>query len=75
MDICFIKTEKGTQIHPASIHGMLWLQTHFENSHWDAIAASQVLLAQASTSQLSLDAEKAGLELTYMSAKPIAGNL
>ena len=32
MDIWLIGTGDSIQIRPASIHGMLWLQTHFEDA-------------------------------------------
>ena len=63
MDIFLIKTVEGINIRPASIHGMLWLQTHFEAKHWDSLANNQVLLPKNDLELLSEDAQKAGLTL------------
>ena len=66
MDICLIDTAEGTQLRPESVHGMLWLQTHFENAHWEAIASKQVLLPIEDAQALSDDANKAGLSINYL---------
>ena len=63
MDISLIKTLEGTQIIPSSIHGMLWLQTHFEEKHWDAIANEQVKLTNSDAIEISKDAQEGGLTL------------
>tara|TARA_B100000131_G_C17846531_1_gene504041 strand:+ start:339 stop:566 length:228 start_codon:yes stop_codon:yes gene_type:complete len=68
MDIRVLKTEGGAHIQPTSVHGMLWLQTHFENIHWDAIASNQIKLPKKDTDELSLDAEQAGLTLNIFPA-------
>ena len=74
MDICLIKTEKDAQIRPVSIHGMLWLQTHFEATHWESLASSLVKLSLENAIELSKDAKKAGLELSCMLAHSVTGN-
>ena len=66
MDIWLIGTEEGTLVHPMSVHGMLWLQTHFENQHWEALASNQVLLPIADMQNFSKDVAEAGLNLAYM---------
>jgi len=63
MDICLIGTEAGTQLRPESVHGMLWLQTHFDNAAWDAIAAKAVRLSNEDAELLSTDANRAGLKI------------
>ncbi len=68
MDICLVDTEKGFDIHPKSVHGILWLQTHFEDEYWDALAKSQVSLPKSDAIELSHDAEQAGLLLNYVSS-------
>ena len=45
----------------ASVHGMLWLQTHFESNHWEAIASEQVTLNKSNAAMLAQDAKEAGL--------------
>ena len=63
MDISLIKTLQGTQLIPSSIHGMLWLQTHFEEEHWDEIANENVKIDNLEALELAQDAQAAGLIL------------
>ena len=63
MDISLIKTLQGTQLIPCSIHGMLWLQTHFEEEHWEAISNEKVKIDNLEALELSQDAHDAGLIL------------
>mgnify|MGYP001211057326 CR=1 FL=1 len=63
MDLCLIPTKEGTYIRTASIHGMLWLQTHFEQEYWDAIATGEVKISPETTEELGSDAEEAGLRI------------
>jgi len=66
MDICLINTEEGTQLRPESVHGILWLQTHFEDAHWAAIASKAVRLTYEDARNLSNDAKKAGLRINHL---------
>ncbi len=66
MDIWLIQTEEGAQIRPESIHGMLWLQTHFEDAYWNALASKQVCISLIDAKDLSEDALKAGLNVNYL---------
>ncbi len=68
MDILLIGTQEGTQVRPASVHGMLWLQTHFEDAHWEALAFNQVKLPNTDAKILSEDAKEAGLRLNCLPA-------
>ena len=61
MDIWFINSNKRVHIRAASVHGMLWLQTHFESNHWEAIASEQVTLSKSNATLLAQDAKEAGL--------------
>ena len=61
MDIILLETEKGTNIKPLSIHGMLWLQTHFEAIHWVDLAQNKVLLSASEALDLSKDAQEGGI--------------
>ncbi len=72
MDICLIRTEEGTDVLPLSIHGMLWLQTHFETEHWNAIASRQVKLPLEDSQNLFNDACEAGLKLNFIPSLSIA---
>ncbi len=66
MDMCLIGTEEGTKIQPVSVHGMLWLQTHFEDIHWEALASGYVKLPKNDAEMLSEDAKEAGLQLNNL---------
>tara|TARA_Y100001968_G_C19389818_1_gene734946 strand:- start:264 stop:494 length:231 start_codon:yes stop_codon:yes gene_type:complete len=66
MDISLIETEAGTNIQPLSIHGMLWLQTHFEDEHWALIARNQVLISNAEALDLSKDAQEGGIIIKFV---------
>ena len=61
MDISLNRTNKGSIINVKSIHGMLWLQIHFEAKYWDHIASDQVLIPNNDADELIFDAKKSGL--------------
>ena len=46
---------------PGSIHGVLWLQTHFPPTEWDALFESRAVFATDSLECLLDDAGLAGL--------------
>ncbi len=73
MDILLIGTKAGTEVRPASVHGMLWLQTHFEDFHWDALAANQVRLPKSDANDLATDALKAGVNLNFIPELSVVG--
>ena len=49
------------QLMPGSIHGVLWLQTHFPSTEWDALFESRAVFATDSLQCLINDAGLAGL--------------
>ena len=61
MDIWFINSCERVHVRAASVHGMLWLQTHFESNHWEAIASEKVTLSKSNAAMLAQDAKEAGL--------------
>ena len=61
MDIWFINSNDRVHVRAGSVHGMLWLQTHFESNHWEAIASEQVKLNKSNAALLAHDAKEAGL--------------
>ncbi|WP_413315408.1 hypothetical protein [Prochlorococcus sp. SS52] len=63
MDILLIHSDDNAHIRAASIHKMLWLQTHFEASQWEAIASEEVMLTKDNAEMLANDAMEAGLIL------------
>ncbi len=67
MDIWLTRQGDSAQIHPLSIHGMLWLQTHFEDQYWEALAESRVKLPNQDIQLLTNDAKEAGLSLSCLS--------
>ena len=69
MDICLVNTDNqcNKSIVPRSVHGMLWLQTHFEDEQWEALAESRVIISQIDSKLLCKDADSAGLEVEYIS--------
>ena len=75
MDIWLIDTAEGTQLRPESIHGMLWLQTHFAEGHWEAIASQNVRLPIEDGKDLSDDAKQAGLKVNHVSSLSITQKL
>ncbi len=69
MDICLTKVDNKSNklLTPLSIHGMLWLQTHFENSEWEALSENKVLISEIDSHELIKDAKSAGIEIDTMS--------
>ncbi|MBK17134.1 MAG: hypothetical protein CMK49_03855 [Prochlorococcus sp. SP3034] len=69
MDICLtnVDNKSNKSLTPLSVHGMLWLQTHFENSEWEALSEDRVLISEADSLELINDAESAGLEIEAIS--------
>ena len=66
MDIFLVESNEGVQLSPLTIHGMLWLQTHFEEAHWNALAESLVKLPIEDAQVLRQDAVEAGLRLNQL---------
>ena len=68
MDISLSNKRNGTQIEPTSIHGILWLQTHFESEHWESISNGQVILPRQDAEMLGGDAQNAGLNVNFINS-------
>ena len=68
MDIRLSDKRNGTQIEPKSIHGILWLQTHFESCHWESIINSLVIIPTKDAEILCEDAQKAGLNVNFINS-------
>jgi len=62
-DLALIEIRQGFRLLPASVPGLVWLQTHFESGSWPALAAGEVRLDVASSEQLAGDAGDAGLRV------------
>ena len=69
MDIRLTKVDNKSNklLTPASIHGMLWLQTHFENDEWKALSENKILISDADCHNLITDAKSAGLLVEIIS--------
>ena len=68
MDISLSNKRNGTKIEPTSIHGILWLQTHFESEHWESISNGQVIVPTQDAEMLSEDAQNAGLNVNFINS-------
>ena len=68
MDISLSDKRNGTQIEPKTVHGILWLQTHFESEHWESISNGQVILPRQDAEMLGGDAQNAGLNVNFINS-------
>ena len=68
MDIHLSNRRIGTQIEPKSVHGILWLQTHFESNHWESISNGLVIIPTKDAEMLYEDARKAGLNINFINS-------
>ena len=64
-DIRLIDVIDKIFVVPQSIHGILWLQTHFSEDHWDDLTNGAVVLKPHNASMLVIDAESGGLTVHY----------
>ena len=69
MDISItnIDNQSNKSLKPLSIHGMLWLQTHFENDQWEALSNNKVIISEKDSKLLIEDANLAGISIESMS--------
>lgn len=68
MDISLSDKRNGTQIEPKSVHGILWLQTHFESEHWESISNGLVIIPTKDAEMLDQDAQNAGLNVNFINS-------
>ena len=68
MDISLSEKRNGTQIEPKTVHGILWLQTHFESKHWESISNGLVIIPTKDAELLSEDAQKAGINVNFINS-------
>ena len=71
MDILVIEAQEKCQLIPQSVHGVLWLQTHFEAKYWEALVSNQVILSKIDSDALSKDAREAGVQVNAETSVPI----
>ena len=69
MDICLTNVDNkyNKSLIAMSVHGMLWLQTHFEDEQWEALSEDKVVISELDAKVLSKDAGLAGLKIEYIS--------
>tara|TARA_Y100001968_G_scaffold297834_1_gene307243 strand:+ start:344 stop:571 length:228 start_codon:yes stop_codon:yes gene_type:complete len=68
MDISLSDQRNGTQIEPSSIHGILWLQTHFDSLHWESLSNGLVIIPTKDAQMLEEDAAMAGINVTFINS-------
>ncbi len=68
MDISLSDKRNGMQIEPQSVHGILWLQTHFESNHWESIRNGLVIIPTRDAEMLYADAQKAGINVNFVNS-------
>ena len=68
MDICLSEKSNGTKIEPKTVHGMLWLQTHFESKYWELISDDLVIIPNKDAQMLTDDATNAGLNVNLVNS-------
>ncbi|MEB3306536.1 MAG: hypothetical protein VKK98_00115 [Cyanobacteriota bacterium] len=68
MDLAIAVVNSDARLIPLSVHGLLWLQTHFETSQWDSLCSGRARLHTDGVSALCHDARQAGLLVTRATA-------
>ena len=69
-DITLTPLGDSYRLNPETVHGLLWLQTHFESNTWDLICSGKVLLTAESCRSLQSDARQAGLQVCSIPTIP-----
>ena len=66
MDIILSDQSNGIQIEPRNVHGILWLQTHFESEYWESLSNGVVIIPSKDAKILVEDASKAGINVSLI---------
>ena len=53
------------RVQPKSVHGILWLQTHFPDDYWDELAMGTIAVDSVDAVTLSQVAELSGLHVHF----------
>lgn len=61
LDLQLVNVIDKVFVVPQSIHGVLWLQTHFPPDEWDDLTDGAVVLKPQNAEMLLIDARSAGL--------------
>ena len=68
MDISLTDKRNATQIEPKSVHGILWLQTHFESEYWESLSNGVVIIPTKEAIMLGEDAAQAGINVRFINS-------
>ena len=68
MDISLSDKSNGTQVLPMNVHGILWLQTHFESDHWESLSNGLVRIPTKDAQMLFQDAIQAGINVNFINS-------
>ena len=68
MDISLFEKRNGTQIEPRNVHGILWLQTHFESKYWELLSNNSVIIPKKDAQMLKEDATNAGINVNFINS-------
>tara|TARA_Y100001968_G_scaffold302498_1_gene315871 strand:- start:740 stop:967 length:228 start_codon:yes stop_codon:yes gene_type:complete len=68
MDISLSNKRSGSQIEAKSVHGILWLQTHFQSDHWESLSSGLVRIPTKDAQMLKEDASQAGLNVNFINS-------
>ena len=63
VDLLLAPMDSTNRLIPASAMGMLWLQTHFADEHWEDLSRGLVALSPSCSESLIADALDAGLKV------------
>ena len=61
LDLQLVDVIDKVFVVPQSVLGVLWLQSHFPSSEWDALTNGAVVLKPQNAEMLLIDARSAGL--------------
>jgi hypothetical protein len=68
VDLAIAVVDRDARLVPMSVHGLLWLQTHFDTSQWESVCSGRARLHSDGITALCRDARDAGLRVTQASA-------
>jgi hypothetical protein len=67
VDLAITVIDSDVRLVPLSVHGVLWLQTHFDDCEWDSLCAGRARLHRDGVGALCRDARQAGLRVSQAS--------
>ena len=65
VDLQLVVIKGKVFVVPQSVLGLLWLQTHFKDEHWDSLASGSVIINREDAGMLVIDAQSAELIVIY----------